>query len=163
MKKIIAILFCFLLVSSALPQSIQEKEICGLVGKVVDGDTIVILCLTNTYTIRLADIDAPEKRQQYGLEAKDFVKKLALWKVVTIKYKETDRYGRIIGTVMIGTNGTSVNQELLKNGLAWWYRQYSTNQSMGILEKQAKTSRIGLWASTNNIAPWEYRKLQKNK
>ena len=161
MKRIIAILFCFLIANFALTQPIPKKEICGLVGKVIDGDTIIILCLTNIYTIRLADIDAPEKKQEYGLEAKNFVKKLALWKVVKIKYKETDRYGRIVGTVIIGTNSISVNQELLKNGLAWWYKKYSTNEIMGILEKQAKNNRIGIWASTNNIAPWEWRKLKK--
>ena len=138
-----------------------EKELYGLVNRVIDGDTIVILVETNSYIVRLAEIDAPEKKQQFGMEAKEFTKKLSFQKVVNVKYKEKDKYGRIVGTVIIVTNGVNINQELLKNGLAYWYRQYSTNHSLGILEKEARDNKIGVWYSTNNVPPWKWRKQHK--
>lgn len=133
----------------------------GTVSDVIDGDTIYVFVKTNTIKVRLSDIDTPEKKQPYGLEAKDFVIKTALGKIVIVKYRGKDRYGRIVGTVIIGTNDVSINQELLKSGLAYWYRQYSTNQALGILEMEAKTNKLGIWSLTNSIPPWEWRKKHK--
>jgi len=48
-------------------------------------------------------------------------------------------------------------------GLAWWYRKYSREQSLGdqgryeIAEAEARASRVGLWADDEPMAPWEWR------
>ena len=36
----------------------------------------------------------------------------------------TDRYGRLVGEVLL-PNGRNLGQELVRAGLAWWYRQYA--------------------------------------
>jgi len=76
------------------------------------------------------------------------------------QHKGIDRYGRTIGTVIL-TNGATINHELLKNGWAYWYRQYSTNKELGILEGQARSNKLGVWATTNAIPPWEWRRKNK--
>lgn len=157
--KIIPFFLIFFLPIFVFPRDFQTN---GIVNKVVDGDTIYIMALTNQLKIRLADIDCPEKDQPYGVEAKLFVANLVLGKEIIVKYKKKDRYKRIIGTVIL-TNGIYLNNELLKNGLAHWYYQYSTNKEMQQLEIQARINKIGLWQDPNNIPPWDWRKRNKRK
>ena len=163
MKTIIPFLMSILLLGCnySQPKINSEKEIHGIVSDVIDGDTLYVLVKSNIYKIRLQDIDCPEKKQPYGKEAKQFVENLALSNKIVVKYKGTDRYGRTIGTAIIVTNMANLNQELLKNGWAWWYYQYSTNQMLGNLEEIARTNKLGIWASTNNIPPWEWRKKHR--
>jgi len=46
---------------------------------------------------------------------------------------------------------------LVKAGLAWHYKKYSTNIIYSALEQEARKQRIGLWSEPNPIAPWEWR------
>lgn len=163
MKRIIPILIFILLSGCTFSQrGIHTKnEIRGTVSKVIDGDTLCVLTVTNIIKVRLADIDAPEKKQEYGKESQMFMEKLAINKEVIVHHTGIDRYGRTIGIVIIATNMVTINQEALMNGWAYWYHQYSTNKELGILEGQARSNRLGLWASTNNIPPWEWRKMYK--
>src|SRR3989442_15011768 len=39
-----------------------------------------------------------------------------------------------------------LNRELGAAGLAWWYRQYSKDESLGKLEGEDRATRRGLWA-----------------
>ena len=67
----------------------------GKVINVKDGDTVVILDTDfNKYTVRVADIDCPEKRQPFGNRAKQFTSKEILGKTVLIKVKNIDRHRR---------------------------------------------------------------------
>jgi len=86
MKRIIPILIFVLLFGCTSSQRSfnSEKEIRGTVNRVIDGDTLYVLVITNTIKVRLADVDAPEKKQEYGQEAKKFVENLALNKDVFI-------------------------------------------------------------------------------
>ena len=45
-------------------------------------------------------------------------------KVVKVWPTDTDRYGRTIAFIFVGS--TDLNKELLKAGLAWHYKQYSS-------------------------------------
>ena len=59
-----------------------------------------------------------------------------------------------------------MNSELLKNGLAWHYKQYSKKDYYNEFEKlesEAKNKKINIWSKKNSIAPWEFRKNQKKK
>ena len=50
--------------------------------------------------IRLVNIDAPEKKQDYGRWSTDMMKSLVAGKTVTVTYFQRDRYGRILGRFM---------------------------------------------------------------
>lgn len=107
--------------------------------------------------IRLTGIDTPEKAQAFGGKAKVFTADLVGLQRVRVEFKERDRYGRILGEVFL-EDGRSLNREILKAGLAWWYRQYSKDQSLGILETEAKNAGRGLWADPHPVPPWEWRR-----
>ena len=88
------------------------------------GDTLTVLDSQNQQRkIRLNGIDAPESGQDFGQVAKRNLSDLAYGKEVSVVWSKTDKYGRIIGTVFVGS--TNVNLEQLKAGLAWFYRQYA--------------------------------------
>lgn len=135
----------------------KSEELTGKVISVSDGDTITIFKDNTQYKIRLNGIDCPEKSQAYGAKAKEFTSELCYGKTVTAIIKEKDRYSRYVAEIIL-ENGDSLNQELVKNGLAWHYKQYSNDSVLSELEKAAKSQKIGLWAEENPLPPWEYRR-----
>ena len=68
----------------------------------------------------------------------------------------SDPYGRTIAHVAT-QDGWDLNTGLLRAGLAWWYRQYSTDAVLGALELEARRAHRGLWADPDPIAPWTWR------
>ncbi|MBX9877597.1 MAG: thermonuclease family protein [Candidatus Obscuribacterales bacterium] len=112
--------------------------------------------------IRLAKIDCPEKHQPFGQKAKQFTSSLSYNKTVTLKEHGKDRYGRTIGTVLL-PDGRSLNKELVRTGLAWWYSKYAPNDTeLDQLQLQARETKKGLWSDSNPIPPWEFRKQEKH-
>lgn len=135
-----------------------DDVIIGKVVKVADGDTITVLEDRTQHRIRLYGIDAPERRQDFSNRAKQFVSDLVFGNQVRIVKKDVDRYGRIVGIVYVGD--VCVNEELVKDGLAWVYRRYcKTSACIGWLEleAQARAGRMGLWSHPDPVPPWEYR------
>ena len=140
-----------------------ESVTKGKVIKIVDGDTYSLLTGNNIpVKVRMAGIDAPEKKQPYYQKAKDFLGQLCFNKVVTIKIIDKDRHGRIVAETQLD-DGRSLSHEMVKNGYAWHFKKYSSDETLSRLEQQAKINKAGLWADDQPIAPWEYRALRKNK
>ncbi|HHX5876444.1 TPA: thermonuclease family protein, partial [Escherichia coli] len=87
-------------------------EIQGKVIRVLDGDTIEVLQDKQDkkpVRIRLANIDAPEKKQAFGRWSANQLKALLAAQPVTVTYTQRDRYGRIIGRVFT-TKGTDASR-----------------------------------------------------
>jgi endonuclease YncB( thermonuclease family) len=148
-------LLLFLLVS---PLLLIGEELVGRVIGVTDGDTITVLVAEKPTTVRLNGIDCPEGRQAFGTKAKEFTAALAAGKTVTVAEKGKDRYGRVIGDVTL-PDGRSLNRELVKAGMAWWYRKYAPSDwLLKELEADAHFHRRGLWADASPVPPWEWRK-----
>lgn len=142
------ILFC--LWSLACAQTYENKVI-----GVSDGDTLTVLMSGRQVKIRLAEIDAPEKRQPFGQRSKQSLSDLVYGKQVMLKQEAKDRYGRVVGRVYAG--GLDVNAEQVRLGMAWVYRQHNRDKSLLALEQEAKSTRRGLWSEPSAIPPWEYR------
>ena len=87
---------------------------------------------------------------------------IAYGKEVTIQVLRKDRHGRTAGDVML-TDGINVSRELVKAGLASWYRQYSKDASLGVLEADARQAKRGLWADQNPVPPWEVRQPKQGR
>jgi len=67
-----------LLLASAIACS-QAATITGLVVGVADGDTVTVLDASKTqHKIRLSGIDAPEKKQAFGMRSKQSLSDLVL-------------------------------------------------------------------------------------
>ena len=142
--------------------SAQVADFTGKVVKVIDGDIIEVLHKEVPVRILLWGIDCPEKEQPYGGAAKQFTTEKALGKLVTVKVKEVDKYGRRVADVILPA-GSVLNRELVKAGLAWWYRKFSKDKNLEVMEKEARSSKRGLWADPNPVPPWCWRKPQKGR
>jgi micrococcal nuclease len=132
----------------------------GRVVKVADGDTFTIVDLNGkTHKIRLYGIDCPELKQPFGAQAKSYTEKWVLGQTVSIQKISKDRNGRVVAKVTV--NRINLNELLLKNGYAWHFTRYDNSVLYANLQQQAKTAKLGLWAASNPIAPWEWRKMKR--
>jgi len=145
----------------------QAELITGRVVGVADGDTITVLDNTNTqHKVRLAGIDAPEKKQAFGAASKKSLSDLVYGKQVSVDWQKQDRYGRKVAKVII--NGIDANLEQIKRGMAWFYAKYQKElpaqdrQNYTSAQDYAEKSQLGLWADKNPIPPWDFRKQSKN-
>ncbi len=148
--------------------------------KIIDGDTISILldysisshtdgkiiCIQKKIEekIRLFGIDCPEPDQLYGKEAKQYLSKLIKNKKVDINEIDRDYYCRPVA--LIYNKNVCVNEELIKNGLAWVYPKYCKKDFCKEWEKYqeiAKKKKLGLWSLKNPIPPWEFRRKKRQK
>ena len=134
----------------------------GQVVAVSDGDTIKVLQGGRETKIRLYGVDTPEKKQAFGQKAKGFTAFMVAGKVVDVEPVDKDRYGRTVGIVTVA--GRSLNEELVKSGFAWVYRQYCRRGECSTWlkeEGQARAARIGLWVDPAPVPPWDWRKANK--
>ena len=122
----------------------------------MDGDTIDVMREGVAVRIRLDGIDCPEKKQAYGTRAKQFTSRLAFGKEVQVLEKGLDRYGRILGEVIL-PDGTSLNKRLVAEGYAWWYWRYSNDEELKGLQQEARGAQRGLWSVSKAIPPWMFR------
>ncbi len=143
----------------------EPQTITGKAVKVLAGDLIVFQDETKkNYTVRLEGIDAPEKDQEFGQRASqklDSLLSLSEYQV-EIKYENKDRKGHLIATVYPypkEEETVSFNKILVEHGYAWAYRKYSMHYVND--EEAARKEKKGLWAKSNAIAPWDWRKQNK--
>ena len=148
-----------LLLSPVLP----ADTLTGTVVKVVDGDTVYILAASKArHKIRLAGIDAPERRQAFGTKSKEYLRDLVAGEVIDVEWHKRDRYKRIVGKIIHA--GSDVNLAMVRGGYAWFYRKYAREQSPAdqvlyeAAENNARATRAGLWHDPNPVPPWKWRR-----
>lgn len=143
-----------------MPTASIAANLTGRVVAVHDGDTLTLLADQKQIRIRLAEIDAPERKQAFGNRSRQSLHELCHGRAAQIKEEGRDRYGRVIGQVTCA--GTDANAEQVRRGMAWVYDQYSTPSSpLYGLQSEARASKRGLWADSNPVAPWEYRRSKR--
>jgi micrococcal nuclease len=160
-------LFPALLSAQTLPNEEPPPRGASVEGKVVgvsDGDTLTLLLTKNarkvSLRIRLHGIDTPETGQPFGTSAKQFASKAVFGQQARVKVTDTDRYGRTVGVVLRTQDGYHLNHALVRNGLAWWYRKYTPNDTaLRQLEFEARQARRGIWSESKTaVAPWDWRR-----
>jgi micrococcal nuclease len=107
----------FLLVIAAATALIAQ-DFTGTVVSVPDGDTFDVLHDGTVQRVRLWGIDAPEAKQPWGTQAKEFTGDLAFDKTVTVRVRDVERYGRTVAEIIL-PDGRNLNHELMGAGLAW--------------------------------------------
>jgi endonuclease YncB( thermonuclease family) len=157
------ILFIFILLVSCNPQLSNKNEtLKGKVVSVADGDTITILTDGNTRVrIRLYGIDAPERGQDYGTKARQYLNDLCYGKNVRVETKGVDRYNRVLGVVYVAD--LNLNKEMVRQGLAWYYSYYVEDSELEALEQSARRQNLNIWSMKNPVPPYEHRKSKKQK
>ena len=132
------------------------EQFSGKVVGVSDGDTITVLRNRTPIKVRLHGIDCPEIGQDFGSRAKAFTSELVFGRVVKVVPWDTDRYGRTVADVILA-DGRILNHELVRAGLAWWYRKYAPDiGTLAQLEAAARDAKRGLWSQPNPVPPWEW-------
>jgi endonuclease YncB( thermonuclease family) len=133
----------------------------GFDAKVVgitDGDTLTVMHVGRAEAIRLYGIDAPERRQAWAARAKQLLGALTFGQTVHVSVRGRDRYGRTLADVTL-RDGRHVNHELVRAGVAWWYRKYAPrDRRLEALEQEAREAQRGLWQDADPQPPWEHRK-----
>ena len=52
----------------------------------------------------------------------------------------------------------TLNREMVRGGLAWWYRKYApADRELEDLEAEARTAKRGLWTQAGAVPPWDWR------
>lgn len=147
-----------------LPQS-EEYQVTSI----HDGDTLTVQGSWGKQKIRLCGIDAPELEQPLGYESRDFARSLvaAADNNIILMPIEKDRYGRTVAEVFVVLRDgqeQSLQEELLKSGLAYVYQRYVSGcfnaESMREAEAIASSKGIGVW-NGNYEKPWDYRKRNR--
>jgi micrococcal nuclease len=133
------------------------QVIFGKVVGVTDGDTLTLLDdEKQQHTIRLEGIDSPESGQAFGSSSKEALSRKVFGKSPWTEWRETDKYGRTLGHIYL--DGRHINLEMVADGLAWHYKQYSTDPRLANAEVVARGKRLGLWnVSSPPTPPWEFR------
>lgn len=132
------------------------KPFTGKVVSIADGDTVTVLLDKTQHRVRLAGIDAPESGQAFGTKAKKILGDKIFGKEVKVEWKERDKYKRIVGEIYLGERRTCL--EMVAEGYAWHYTQYSKDADLSKAEKDSKEKKRGLWVDEKPIPPWEYRR-----
>lgn len=149
--------------------------LAGKVSDVSDGATVTVTDnVGKLRKVRLATIDSPAAGQAYGRESRQHLSAMVLGRAVKVEWRRQDRYGRIIGKLILldppcATCPQTLDAGLaqLEAGLAWWDRATRREQSLPdqgyyeYAEFDAKTRRIGLWQDEAPMPPWEWRKKNR--
>ena len=131
--------------------------VVGLVVAIADGDTLILLNEDlQQVKIRLAEIDAPEKKQAFGTRSRQSLGELCHEKRAEVRVVDVDRYKRIVGRVSCA--GVDANAAQVRRGMAWVYDRYAKDKTLYRLQDEARSSGRGLWVDRNTIAPWDWRK-----
>lgn len=137
------------------------QSVVGFIIKVYDGDTATLIsCEGNMHKIRLAKIDAPELKQDFGKESKLCLSNKILNQRVHVTIFEKDKYRRDVGEIF--KDSKSVNTMLVDEGCAWVYEAYNQDDSLVSLQVKARLLRRGLWELPAPTPPWVWRNLQKS-
>jgi endonuclease YncB( thermonuclease family) len=154
--------FLLLLLPACVPAFDRTSELTGKVVHVSDGDSMIVLANGTEQRVRMHGIDAPERTQPYNHKARQSLAELVAGRTVTVQYDKEDKYGRIVGKVLV--NGTDAGLAQLQRGMAWFYRFYQEElepedrAAYAQAEDLARRDRLGLWAEPQPVPPWEFRR-----
>ena len=145
----LSLLLVFLAGPALAGETMKAKVI-----QVADGDTVVVSKAGQVYQVVISGIDAPERSQDYGMEAYEYVRNLAKGEKVMITVLERDG-NKILGHVSV--QGQDIAASLVSAGLAWTPKGEASAE-LEKAQEAAKASKEGLWASSDPTPPWEYRR-----
>ena len=125
---------------------------------VIDGDTLVVQdAAKKKHTVRLAEIDAPERKQAFGAQSRRSLAALCFKKGAEVKWQNKEGHNRYVGRIMCA--GVDAAAEQVRRGMAWVSPRFTNPGSpLYELESYARLRGIGLWGSKQApVPPWEWR------
>jgi endonuclease YncB( thermonuclease family) len=157
--KRLALVLIFVLAARACCAT-PRHSLVGQVVKIADGDTLTVLDPAHVqHKIRLAGIDAPEKAQAFGTQARNALAVKVFRHTVRVEIGDTDCYGREVGRVFC--SGHFINAEMVHDGFAWRYPQWDKTGEFAAAQADARRHRRALWADRDPVPPWEFRRANR--
>jgi endonuclease YncB( thermonuclease family) len=166
----------WILVLLLLASAAHAETLSGRVLSVENGAMMTVEdAKKKRHKVRLSGVDAPEKAQAFGKQSGQHLARLVDGKPVMVTFKKYDRYGRIVGKVMVAAPNACPAVQLdcpkaldaglaqITAGLAWHHKQYAEDQTpeererYASAELNARARRAGLWSDPNPVPPWEWR------
>lgn len=132
------------------------------VSGVASGDNITLFDGKKAYTVRLYGIRCARKDTPYGKEAREFMTQMVFGKTVEVRI--IPQISGDKSSAVIAVQGQSLNEELLKRGLAWVNAPVCKEPvctKWAELESQAKAERKGLWGEPGGAHPREGKRKAK--
>jgi micrococcal nuclease len=132
----------------------------GVVVRVSDGDTLWVApdgARRKPVKVRLAGIDAPERCQADGEEARSALAAHVLQRRVVVQVRASDEFGRLVARVL--ADGEDVNAWIVARGHAWspgWKHRPGPYVRE---EREARAARRGLFAQAAPVEPWRFRRI----
>ena len=138
----------------------EPRELLGRVEGVADGDTLTVSVDGSRHRVRLHQIDAPEMDQPGAEEARRALRDKVDGRYVRLDVVTVDEYGRLVAGVHLGDR--DINRELVREGNAWAYRRYLEDSAVLDDERAARVAERGLWAQSDPVAPWDWRRSRRS-
>ena len=152
---------------SLLAFATSSAALSGLVTRVADGDTLWVRLEPSEsradpggrrpLKIRLQGIDAPERCQAWGAQAKAALEGRVLHRKVRLKSSATDDYHRSIATLEL--DGEDIGAWMVGHGHAWSARFHRSAGPYAAQERAARSARRGLFADPGAVEPRLFRKV----
>jgi endonuclease YncB( thermonuclease family) len=102
-------------------------------------------------TVRVAEIDAPEKAQPWGNRRKQHVAARCFGKPAIVARRTTDRYGRTVARVEC--DGIDASAEQIRAGMAWVFDRYVTDRGLYAVQDEARDKHRGCRARCGHFRP----------
>ncbi|WP_255069396.1 thermonuclease family protein [Lacihabitans sp. LS3-19] len=126
---------------------------------IVDGDTYDVLIDRKPVRIRMEGIDAPERGMPFYKKSNRYLGSLIFRKKVEISKSKGKTWDREVHSTYL--NGVDISMEMLSAGMAWHYKEFSSEELYAKVEQNAKEQGLGLWRDKNPVEPWTIRKLHR--
>jgi endonuclease YncB( thermonuclease family) len=145
----------------------NAATLSGKVEKVDEGDLFTLINMNRSIKIRLLGVDAPEVNQPFADVSREHLAQLVLHKFVVVQYSGLGPNNNIVGKVLIGE--LDICAQMIRDGAAWYsdtdagYLSPEDRDTYRGSEQAARSERRGIWREVNAIAPWEFRRLEKEK
>ncbi len=150
-----------------------KRHLTFNVIKIYDGDSIKVEGSDLILMVRLVGIDAPEsgrkkvQGQPFGKQAKKALTRMIDGRKIRIKSYGTGSYNRLLSEVFT-ENGTNVNLELIRQGMAEVYRgappKGFNRKPYHEAEAAAKSRKAGIWSLGSSYkSPKQWRKENPRK
>lgn len=136
----------------------QAADFGGVVTHVTDGDTLWIqpdAAGAQAFKLRLQGIDAPERCQAWGSEARAALASRVLRQHVQVRTRATDTYDRQLGNITLA--GEDISAWMVASGHAWSYHYRHNPGPYATQENQARAGRRGLFADPSAVEPRRFR------
>ncbi len=156
---IVSTLICTTVIARAV--TLQAKVI-----EVQAGNILVVSNINRSVRVRLKSVVPPEAGQPFSETARDHLKALVFDKTVTVEYTHLAD-GYLEAKVLL--NGIDIGSQMLRDGVAWYdhasdYELRENDRDLyAQCEQAARSEKRGLWQDESPVAPWEYRRVQRER